>query len=68
MLIKVKVITESKEGIVKGDPFIVKVREKKERNEANKRVIFLLASYFNCKVKLVKGHKSLNKIFEICQK
>ena len=71
MLIKVKVLAEDKEEMVikkSADSFIVKVREKRERGEANRKVNLLLARYFEVtagKVKLVKGGKQPGKIFEI---
>ncbi len=70
MLIKVKVFCGvKKEAIEKNkDYFIVKVREKAEQNKANKRVIEILSLFFNSRVKIVKGHKSPHKIFEVCQK
>jgi len=70
MLIKVKVFPNSKkEEIVKKaeDNFEVKVRAKPIRGEANKRIIKVLASYFGIsesKIKLIKGFKQRNKIFE----
>ena len=71
MLIKVKVFPSSKkEGIIKKkeDSFEVKVKEKPIRGEANKVVINVLSNFFNIpknKVKLIKGFKQRNKIFEI---
>jgi len=71
MLIKVKVFPNSKkEGIVKKseDSFEVKVKEKPLEGRANKAVIKTLALYFKIpesKIKLVKGAKQRNKIFEI---
>ncbi len=71
MLIKVKVFPRTKkEKIVKKekDSFEVFVREKPEKGLANQRVKEILASYFNLsenRIKLIKGGKSKNKIFEI---
>ncbi len=71
MLIKVKVFPASKkEKIIKKkeDSFEVKVKEKPIRGEANKAVIDILSNFFNVsrnKVKLIKGFKQRNKIFEI---
>lgn len=71
MLIKVKVFPASKEERIikkKEDSFEVKVKEKPIRGEANKAVIDVLSNFFNIpknKVKLVKGFKQRNKIFEI---
>ena len=71
MLIKVKVFPGSKkEGIVKkkNDSFDVKVREKPARGEATRAVINVLSNFFDIpknKVKLIKGFRKRNKIFEI---
>ncbi len=68
---KVKVFPEAKEIEIKKkgeDEFLVKVKEKAERGEANRGVIGILADYFNLsenKVKLIKGSKRKNKIFKI---
>jgi hypothetical protein len=71
MLIKVKAYPDSKEEkIVKksSDGFDIHVCEEAERNMANKRIIEVLADYFGVpqyKVKMVKGFKEMNKIFDI---
>ncbi|OGK19474.1 hypothetical protein A3F32_01460 [Candidatus Roizmanbacteria bacterium RIFCSPHIGHO2_12_FULL_42_10] len=71
MLIKIKVYPESKENVVikkSEDSYVVKVKEKAERGEANARVKELLQNYFGVssnKIKLLKGGKKPNKIFEI---
>ncbi len=71
MLIKVKVFPNSKkEEVIKKseDTFWIKVREKPERGLANKAVINVLALYFKIspsKIRLIKGFKERNKIFEI---
>ena len=71
MLIKIRVFPKAKEEkIIKKekDSFEVFVREKPERGLANQRVKEILAFYFNLpenKIKLIKGGKSKNKIFEI---
>lgn len=71
MLIKVKVFPNSKkEEIIRKseDSFEVKVREKPKMDMANRRVVKILASYFKtpeAKIRLVKGAKQRNKIFEI---
>ena len=73
MLIKVKVFPGSKkEKIIKKsqDSFEIKVKEKPIKGLANKEVIKVLASYFNIpesKIKLIKGFKQRNKIFEIAE-
>jgi uncharacterized protein YggU (UPF0235/DUF167 family) len=69
--VKVKVVAgakkerleEEKEGV-----FTIAVRERAERNEANTRVRELVAEYFAVpvgKVKMVAGHRSPTKWFEI---
>lgn len=71
MLIKVKVFPNSKkEEIIKKteDSFEIKVKEKPIRGLANKAVVNALSLYFNIptsKIRLVKGFKQKNKIFEI---
>ena len=71
MLIKVKVFPNSKkEEIIKKseDSFEVKVKEKPEKGRANKEVVRVLSCYFKIpesKIKLIKGFKKRNKIFEV---
>ncbi len=71
MLIKVKVFPNSKkEEIIKKteDSFEVRVRAKPIRGLANKAVINILSLYFKIpasKIRLTKGFKERNKIFEI---
>ncbi len=71
MLIKVKVFPASKEEKIikkKENSFEVKVKEKPIRGEANRAVIDVLSNFFDVprnKVKLIKGFKQRNKIFEI---
>ena len=73
MLIKVKVFPgEKEEAIIKkaDDSFEVRVKEDAERGEANKRVKEVLALYLRVtagKIRLVKGGRSRNKIFEIIE-
>lgn len=73
MLIKVKVFPGSKKEEVikkKNDSFEVKVKEKPVRGEANRAVINSLSDFFNVpknKVKLIKGFRKRNKIFELYQ-
>ena len=70
-MIKVKVWPNSKEeAIIKKseDSFEVKVKEKPIRGLANKAIINLLSLYFKIpvsKIRLVKGFRESNKIFEI---
>jgi len=71
MLIKVKVFPNSKrEEVIKKseDSFEVKVKEKPEKGRANRGVVRVLGSYFKIpesKIRLIKGFKQRNKIFEI---
>lgn len=74
MLIKVKVLAnEKKDEIIKKseDTYLIKVKAKAERGEANNRVREILSEYFQVllgKIKLIKGGKKPNKIFEILLK
>ena len=71
MLIKVKVFPNSKrEEIIKRseDSFEIRVKEKPEKRKANREVVRILSFYFKIpesKIRLVKGFKERNKIFEI---
>ena len=71
MLIKVKVFPNSKkEEVIKKseESFEGKVKAKPEKGMANKEVVKLLSVYFKIpesKIKLIKGFKERNKIFEI---
>jgi uncharacterized protein YggU (UPF0235/DUF167 family) len=69
VLIKVRVTTDARaEKVVKksDDTYLVSVREKAERNMANRRVLRIMRELFPEKsVKLVKGHQSPAKIVEV---
>jgi uncharacterized protein len=71
MLIKVKVWADfrDEEVIRKArDSFEIRVKEKPVAGLANKRVIQIVASIFKVpggKVRLIKGARQQNKIFEI---
>ena len=71
MLIKVKVYPKSKkEEVIKKseDSFEAKVKEKPKQGLATQRVVELLARHFGISeknVRLKKGAKQRNKIFEI---
>ncbi len=71
MIFKVKVFPNSKKKeIVKKseDSFEIKVKEKPIKGEANRAVVKLLADYLGLpagKIRLIKGAKQRNKIFEI---
>lgn len=50
------------------DHFVVTLREKAERNAANKRVVELVAAHFNTtpsNVHIVNGHQNPSKLIEI---
>jgi hypothetical protein len=70
-LIKVRVVPEAnKEEIIERGKysFEVKIKEKPIKGQANKRVQEILAHYFQVpenKIKLIKGFRQRNKIFEI---
>jgi len=71
MLIKVKVFPEAKKDEVlkkTKDAYMINVKAKAERGKANWKVREILASYFGLplnKIRLVKGGKKANKIFEV---
>ena len=71
MLIRVKVFACSKkERVVKKSEssFEIRVKEKAERGLANQAVMTALAAYFKIpasKIRLIRGAKRRNKIFEI---
>lgn len=71
MLIKVKVKPNSRESSVKmleADRFLVCVKSKAERGEANKETAALLADHLvipESKLRLKKGRRERSKIFEI---
>ncbi len=71
MLIKVKVFPGSKKReIIKKeeDEFLVKIKEKPKEGRANKELFIILSNYFNIpenKIRIIKGLKNRNKIFEI---
>lgn len=71
MFIKVKVFPNSKEEKIvekENGKFEVKIKAKPVDGLANREVIKLLSSYFKIpesKIKLIKGFKERNKIFEI---
>jgi hypothetical protein len=74
LLIKVKVFAGcEKDKIVKkkDDEFEVRVKEKAEKGRANRAMIKVFANYFKVdesKIRLIKGFKERNKIFEIKNK
>ncbi len=72
MLIKVRVTAGAKEeswSMKARDAFAISVREKAEGNKANERVREILAEYYRTKdIRLIHGHHSPGKVFEIVQK
>lgn len=71
MFIKVKVFSkEKKEVIIKKaiDSYHIMIKDKPEEGIANKKVREILSNYFRVninQIKLVKGGKRRNKIFDI---
>ncbi len=71
MIIRVKVFPNSKKDeIVKifENFFEIKVKAKPLMGEANKKVIEILSNYFKIsesKIRILKGFKERNKIFEL---
>jgi len=71
MYIKVKVQAGAKKEDLKQknkDTYIISVKEKAERNMANKRVCELMSSFFGVSAKsvhIVSGHQSPSKILSI---
>ena len=62
-----------KDGIIKrkDDNFEDRVKEKAKNGRANRAVIRMLANYFKIdesEIRLIKGFKERNKIFEIKEK
>ena len=66
--IRVKVEARDKKEEIKQiseDHFEIKVKEKAERNMANKKVLEIVADYFQIpkgKVRIVNGHQSPSKL------
>lgn len=71
VLIHIKIFPDSKEDTVEtksDNSYIVRVREKAERNAANIKMKELLSKHFNVdlgKVKIITGHHAPSKIIEI---
>lgn len=73
MYVKIEVAAGAREESVKktgADSFLVSVREKAERNLANRRVAKLIREYFGgaggrVAVKIVSGHRSPRKILTV---
>lgn len=71
MYIRVRVASAAREesiSKVSDDHFDIRVREKAERNMANKRVIGMIAEHFMLpagKVRIISGHHSPGKILSV---
>ena len=71
MYIKVKAFPKSKKEIFKkisNNKFEIKIREKAEKNLANKKIIELIAKNFEIRkedVKIINGHHSPSKLLRI---
>lgn len=71
MYIKVKVIAGSKKEEIKKnreDSYQISVKEKAERNLANRRICEIFASIYKIKpgkVRIISGHQSPSKILSI---
>ena len=71
MYIKVKVIAGSKKEEIKKnkvDSYQISVKEKAERNLANRRICEIVASMYKVKpgkVRIISGHQSPSKILSI---
>lgn len=71
MYVKIRVQAGSKKEEIKKknkDTYIVSVREKAERNMANKRVCEIMAQIFKISIKnvrIISGHQSPSKILSI---
>ena len=71
MYIRVKVKTHTKKEELKkisADRFEISVKEKAEKNLANKRIVEILLAFFNLqkgKIRIIKGHQSPTKLLLI---
>lgn len=71
MFLKIRAkVNAKKESVVKKDDetFIIAVREKAERNDANHRICQIIADFYGLttkKVHIIKGHQSPSKLLEI---
>lgn len=71
MFLKVRVkVGSKKEKITKKDEetFLISVKEKAERNEANHRILEIIAGLYNLSVKkvhIIKGHQSSSKLLRV---
>lgn len=71
MYIKVRVYPKSKKEIFQRkdeNHFVIFVKEKAEKNNANKRILEILGEYFGIeakKIKIVNGHHSPSKLLSV---
>ena len=71
MYISVKAIAGAEEeqiSVISSNKFQVSVREKAEKNLANKRIVRIMALHFNLpagRVRIISGHHSPSKILSI---
>lgn len=71
MIIKVKVIAGAKENNIEKiseNEYKIHLKERAEKGKANKKLIELLADYFNCKktqIEIKQGFTSNIKVIEI---
>ncbi len=71
MYIKISALTGQKQDLVKdlgNGRFLVSVREKPEQNQANKKILQLIAEYLKIdsnKIRFVSGHHKPSKILSI---
>lgn len=74
MIIKVKIFPGSKKACIEKtseNSFALRVRKKAIEGEANKEAVDVLKEYFNVsksQIRLIRGFKRRNKIFEIIGK
>lgn len=65
MILKIKVIPNSKkEEITEGNPLILRIKEKPEKNKANIAVIKILSKHFKTRIRIIHGLTSKNKIID----
>ncbi len=71
MFVKARVFLQAKKESIKEkkeNSLEIRIKEKPINNQANKRLIIILAQYYKvapAKIKLIKGARQTNKIFKI---
>jgi uncharacterized protein YggU (UPF0235/DUF167 family) len=71
MYIRVSVSARAKREVfkkVKNDSFLASVKEPPEQNQANRRVLELVAGHFGIlpkQIRIISGHHSPSKIFSV---